>query len=185
MADSSIPPRRGPLQGARGIALIVAGSAIFVGLASFVILAVLAAGESAEFSGCTPADKRPIVTLERLQILRRAPDGAAFRELRSGCDTSDQFAWAEAVYSYDGPQDEAVAFYQKEAASDGWILKSQNPDPSVGPSELAIDVDSLCFSKDLGGFVAYLSLTFARNIPVNAPETNDYWWGVRANGVWC
>jgi hypothetical protein len=188
MADSPTEPsspRRGPLQGRRGIAIIAGGVALFVALAVAAILGVLALGLGSGFSGCSAADERPIPTLERLSILRQAPDDAQFRRLNSGCDGDDQFAFAEADYFYDGDRAVAVAFYKKTAAADGWKLKTENTNPSVRPDELAIDTDSLCFTKDLGGYTAYLSLAFQRDIPIDAPDTNDYWWGVRANGMWC
>lgn len=116
-----------------------------VGIAAVLGLVVVGApvGYFLVAYGCGTEEERLGEALARDPVLDDGPDGAEVRESYQECDDDDLFVAAGKVYGYEGESRESVLVHYRGAAqAHGWLLHGAGD----------------CFSKEIDGTVAYLSI---------------------------
>jgi hypothetical protein len=142
------------------------------------------------FGGCSDRDERLAVILSELPILSQHPDPATPKDAHSGCDTDDGFAYAGQRYQTDLDRKKIMSFYRAATAADGWRADGENPNP-VPSDGLVISAAVSCFSKQVDGTTANLSLSFPSdlNIPGEIEEPEDVYnielTGSHDGAAWC
>jgi hypothetical protein len=152
------------------MANLFARRATGVAVAAVMLTGVLAGcADLSAFGGCTARDEHLATILARTSVLEAHPPSAASTEKYSHCDTDDGFAVAGQRYRTDLDRQDILTFYGKAAAADGWRPGESEAPLLTGPppsANLVTTASAGCFTKEIDGTTAYLSVWFPSDVNV-------------------
>jgi hypothetical protein len=139
-----------------------------------VMLTGLLAGcaGSSSFDGCTARDEQLETVLAKTPILEAHPPSAASTDKYSECDLEDGYASAGQRYRTDMERQDILTFYSKAATADGWRPDESEPLlTGPPPAGLVTTASAACFTKEIDGTSAYLSVSFPSDLNIaGVPE---------------